>query len=67
MPFCLRDLFCYVIIMNSRIRIPFIRGVFMKFMDIFYKALGFETDDVKVTKKKVVKNGASYNLQVSDN
>ena len=67
MPFCLRDLFCYVIIMNSRIRIPFIRGVFMKFMDIFYKALGFETDDVKVTKKKVVKNGASYNLKVSEN
>lgn len=38
----------------------------MKFMDIFYKALGFETDDVKVTKKKVVKNSASYNLKVSE-
>lgn len=40
--------------------------MFMKFMDIFYKALGFETDDVKVTKKKVVKNSASYNLKVSE-
>ena len=36
----------------------------MKFMDIFYKALGFETDDVKAIKKKNPKK-ASYNLKVS--
>ena len=60
------DLFCYVIIINEKIGIVIYRGMFMKFMDIFYKALGFETDDVKVTKKKVVKNSASYNLKVSE-
>ena len=38
----------------------------MKFMHIFYKALGFETDDVRVTKKKVVKNTATYNLKVTE-
>ena len=37
----------------------------MKFMDIFYKALGFETDDVKVVKKKSTKT-ASYNLKVTE-
>ncbi len=36
----------------------------MKFMDIFYKALGFETDDVKIVKKKNPKK-ATYNLKVS--
>ncbi len=37
----------------------------MKFMDIFYKALGFETDDVKVVKKKSTKT-ATYNLKVTE-
>ena len=37
----------------------------MKFMDIFYKALGLETDDVKVVKKKSTKT-ASYNLKVTE-
>lgn len=37
----------------------------MRFMDYFYKALGFETDDVKVVKKKNTKT-ATYNLKVTE-
>ena len=35
----------------------------MKIMDFFYKALGFETDDVKTVKKKP--SNATYNLKVT--
>lgn len=38
----------------------------MKFMDIFYKALGFETEDVKVVKKKKSPKTATYNLKVTE-
>ena len=38
----------------------------MKFMDYIYKALGFETEDVKLVKKKPAKKNATYNLKVSE-
>ena len=37
----------------------------MGFMDYIYRAFGFESDDVKVTKKKNTTPKASYNLKVS--
>lgn len=38
----------------------------MKFMNYIYKFFGFESDDVKVTKKTKNVQKASYNLKVKD-